>query len=143
MNITRGIAAFIFLTCGFVVSDVLAQNQNQDYCQRHPELFDNNGKLTLEAHKKLNHLDGSEWWYDSRAKEWKQWPSKTNVETLEEHHELTGGPYSWYDSQAKEEKLWHNQDKKMTLDCYKKLHSGPNWWYDSQAKEWKRWPTSN
>ena len=140
MQFTRIVAVLVFLVSSFVASNVFAQGQNNDYCQRHPEIFDSNGRLTLDAHKKI-HMGGPEWWYDSQTKTWKEWPSKTNGHTLDEYQELTGGPYWYYDSQAKEWKEWPKQENKMTLDCYKKIFlSGPQWWYDSQAKEWKQWP---
>ena len=134
------ILVFFFLP-GLVISPVFAQDQNKDYCQRHPELFDNNGRLTLEAHKMIHHLDGPEYWYDSQAKETKPFPSKSSGHNEPEHQELMGGPYWWYDSHTKEWKPWPAKENKMSLDCYKKLYlSGWDWWYDSKTKEWKQVP---
>jgi len=40
MQFTRMAAVLVFLVSSFVTSNVFAQAQNNDYCQRHPEIFD-------------------------------------------------------------------------------------------------------
>ncbi|WP_454061835.1 hypothetical protein [Candidatus Nitrospira salsa] len=127
----------ILLCQSLIVSQAMAQ----DYCESHADHFDENGRLTLEAHKDL-HLNGPEYWFDSNANEWKEWPSRKASHSLEEYKDLhLNGQEWWSDSRANEWKTWPNKEKTESLDCHKKLHlSGPDWWFDSNAQEWKQWP---
>ena len=140
-------ALFVLLSSTLVTNGLaqdktgLTKDQTGDFCQRHPELWDKEGRMTLEGHK-LIYLNGPEWWYNNQTKEWTEWPQE-NRKTLGDHKELyLNGPEWWNNNQTKDWMEWP-QDKRKTLDCHKKIYlSGPQWWFDSVTKEWKPWPKS-
>lgn len=120
----------------------MAQNNEKttDFCQQHANLWDSEGKTTVEGHQKL-YLQEPGWWFDSKNNIWREWPSEKTHWSLQEHQNLnTHGPDWWFDSENNEWKEWptHQQE---SLECHKKIYlSGPQWWFDSENKEWKRWP---
>ncbi|WNM57843.1 hypothetical protein [Candidatus Nitrospira allomarina] len=135
-------AMFLLLSTTFATY-VMAQDkkvETNDFCQQHPHLWDSEGRITLEGHKML-YLQQPDWWFDSKSKKWREWPSQKPQWSLEEHHNLnTDGPDWWYDSQNNVWKEWPNNHHE-TLECHKKIYlSGPQWWFDSKTKEWKPWP---
>ena len=130
-----------FLLISVFVSLGMAQNNTSDFCARHANLWDSEGRITLEGHKML-YLQHPDWWFDAENKQWREWPSRSeNQWSKEEHKELyVDGPEWWFDSQTKEWKDWP-QEQRETLECHKKLYlSSPQWWFDSKEEEWKRWP---
>jgi hypothetical protein len=112
-----------------------------DFCQQHADLWDKDGRITLEGHKLL-YLEHPDWWFDAQNKEWKEWPTQKPHWSLDEHHYLnTDGPDWWFDAQTKEWKEWPTNKKQDSLECHKKIYlSGPQWWFDAKTKEWKPWP---
>jgi hypothetical protein len=135
------ISVMIFLLSSTFVPYGMAQGNTSDFCQRHAELWDKDGRITLEGHKML-YLEHPGWWFDSKNKEWKEWPSQKPQWSIDEHKNLytNNKPEWWFDSQKKEWKEG-THDPRETLECHKKLYlGGPQWWFDSQNKEWKRWP---
>ncbi len=140
MKLYGKILAMSFLLSFSLTTYGFAQNNTGDFCQRHSDLWDQDGNITLEGHKKL-YLENRGWWMNSRSKEWEEWPAQETRWSLDEHKNLyINGKGWWFNSQKKEWEDWP-QDQHETLDCHKKLYlSGPQWWFDSAAKEWKRWP---
>jgi hypothetical protein len=142
MKLFGKIFVMIVLLSSTFVSYGMAQSNPTDFCQRHAELWDKDGRLTIKGHKML-YLEHPEWWFDSENKEWKEWPSQKPQWSIDEHknlHTTNNKPEWWFDSQKKEWKEW-THDQRETLECHKKLYiDGPQWWFDSQNKEWKRWP---
>lgn len=134
-------AMFLLLSSAFATY-VMAQDklETNDFCQKHANLWDSEGRITLEGHKML-YLQQPDWWFDSKSKKWREWPSQKPQWSLDEHQNLnTDGPDWWFDSQNNVWKEWPNNHQE-TLECHKRIYlSGPQWWFDSQSKEWKRWP---
>lgn len=136
------ITAMFLLLSSTIATYVMAQDkmETNDFCQQHANLWDSEGRITLEGHKML-YLQQPEWWFDSKSEKWREWPSQKPQWSLHEHQNLnTDGPDWWYDSQNNVWKEWPNNHQE-TLECHKRIYlSGPQWWFDSQSKEWKRWP---
>ncbi len=133
------LASFLLFSAIYV-SNGLAQSTTDNFCGRHANLWDNNGKLTLEGHNKL-HLGGGDWWFNSDTN---QWENMTNTKihwSLEDYKDIyIDGPGWWVNSETKKWEEFPNAEAEE-LDCHKKLYlSGPQWWFDSAANEWKRWP---
>lgn len=140
MNMFKKIFVMIFLLSSTFVPFVLAQGNTGDFCQRHAELWDKDGKITLEGHKML-YLERPGWWFDSENKAWEEGPSQNTQLSIDEHKNLyTNKSEWWFDSRSKEWKEG-THDPRETLECHKKLYvDSPQWWFDSSNKEWKRWP---
>ena len=142
MNKYKTIFAVMLLLGSLLATNGWAQDTTGDFCQRHADLWDSDGNITLEGHKKLN-IENRGWWNNSNPQGWDEWPTQDTRWTLEEHKNLyLNGQEWWFNSKKKDWEDWP-QDQDETLDCHKKLYlSGPQWWFDSAANEWKPWPKS-
>ncbi|HNP30100.1 MAG TPA: hypothetical protein PKK23_17095 [Nitrospirales bacterium] len=132
---------FLLLSCTFATYGWAQDNMRRnDFCQQHADLWDSEGRITLEGHKLL-YLQHPDWWFDSQNNTWKEWPSEKPQWTIEEHKNLNmDGPDWWFDSQNNTWKEWPNEHQE-SLECHKRIYlSGPQWWFDSQSNAWKRWP---
>ena len=140
MNMPGKVLTIFLLLSSTFIPYGLAQDSSGDFCQRHADLWDRDGNITLEGHKKL-YVENPGWWLNSGPKGWEEWPAQETRWSLEEHKDLyVDGEEWWYDSNVNRWKEWPI-DQNETLECHKKLFlSGPQWWFDSEAREWKRWP---
>lgn len=136
------ITAILLLMSSTFVTYGMAQDnlKANDFCQQHANLWDSEGRVTLEGHHLL-YLQHPDWWFDSKNNVWREWPAEKTHWSIEEHQNLnTEGPDWWFDSKNKEWKKWPAKHQE-SLDCHKKIYlNGPQWWFDSKNKEWKRWP---